>query len=400
MHSIFTENDLEKAIIDKLCNLGYIYLSTSAPWAVQRQLSDFINDSLLFEQLQIINPNIQTDILEKAIAMLKNIDNPSLFERNHIVHKWLTDGIQIDDYNSDVNPLVRFIDFDNIKNNIFQVANQLKFKESRNLRIPDVIIFVNGIPLVVFELKSIEYNEDTFIERAYEQLGRNGEADGYRFDIPTLFNYNAFLVISDGANNKVGTLTSDITRYNEWKSVDGEIGYKKNYAYKLDVLLNGLLKPERLLDVIKNNLFFMNSDKEKPIKILAQYHQYFGVKKAYDSIKRSLKPQGDGKAGIVWHTQGSGKSFSMVMLAHKLITDVEMKNPTIVVLTDRNDLDNQLFGTFSNAAEFLRTRPVQVESREDLLSKIGEIKEGGIVFTTLQKFKPFRNKLLQNLIQR
>lgn len=394
MHSIFTENDLEKAIIDKLCNLGYIYLNASDPWTVQRQLSDFINDSLLLEQLQIINPNIQTDILEKAIAMLKNIDNPSLFKRNHIVHKWLTDGIQIDDYHSDVNPLVRFIDFDNIKNNIFQVANQLKFKESRNLRIPDVIIFVNGIPLVVFELKSIEYNEDTFIERAYEQLGRNGEADGYRFDIPTLFNYNAFLVISDGANNKVGTLTSDITRYNEWKSVDGEIGYKKNYAYKLDVLLNGLLKPERLLDVIKNNLFFMNSDKEKPVKILSQYHQYFGVKKAYDSIKHSLKPQGDGKAGIVWHTQGSGKSFTMVMLAHKLITDLEMKNPTIVVLTDRNDLDNQLFGTFSNAAEFLRTRPVQVESREDLLEKIGSIKEGGIIFTTLQKFD--KNNIVPN----
>lgn len=394
MHSIFTENDLEKAIIDKLCNLGYIYLNASDPWTVQRQLSDFINDSLLLEQLQIINPNIQTDILEKAIAMLKNIDNPSLFERNHIVHKWLTDGIQVEDYHSDVNPLIRFIDFDNKKNNVFQVANQLKFKESRNLRIPDVILFVNGIPLVIFELKSIEFNEDTFIERAYEQLGRNGEADGYRFDIPTLFNYNAFLVISDGANNKVGTLTSDITRYNEWKSIDGEVGYKKNYAYKLDVLLEGLLKPERLLDVIKNNLFFMNSDKEKPVKILSQYHQYFGVKKAYDSIKLSLKPQGDGKAGIVWHTQGSGKSFSMVMLAHKLITDLEMKNPTIVVLTDRNDLDNQLFGTFSNAAEFLRTRPVQVESREDLLEKIGSIKGGGIIFTTLQKFD--KNNIVPN----
>ena len=192
----------------------------------------------------------------------------------------------------------------------------------------------------------------------------------------------------------MGTLTSDITRYNEWKSIDGEVGYKKNYAYKLDVLLEGLLKPERLLDVIKNNLFFMNSDKEKPVKILSQYHQYFGVKKAYDSIKHSLKPQGDGKAGIVWHTQGSGKSFTMVMLAHKLITDLEMKNPTIVVLTDRNDLDNQLFGTFSNAAEFLRTRPVQVESREDLLEKIGSIKEGGIIFTTLQKFD--KNNIIPN----
>ena len=390
----FTESSLEVAIIEQLTELGYDYAIDTDQWSLSRSLDSFINEELLLDRLTAINPGVKTDILEQAIAMFKNIDNPSLFERNHIVHKWLTDGIQVEDYHSDVNPLIRFIDFDNIKNNVFQVANQLKFKESRNLRIPDVILFVNGIPLVIFELKSIEYNEDTFIERAYEQLGRNGEADGYRFDIPTLFNYNAFLVISDGANNKVGTLTSDITRYNEWKSIDGEAGYKKNYAYKLDVLLEGLLKPERLLDVIKNNLFFMNSDKEKPVKILSQYHQYFGVKKAYDSIKHSLKPQGDGKAGIVWHTQGSGKSFTMVMLAHKLITDLEMKNPTIVVLTDRNDLDNQLFGTFSNAAEFLRTRPVQVESREDLLEKIGSIKEGGIIFTTLQKFD--KNNIVPN----
>ncbi len=390
----FTESSLEVAIIEQLTELGYDYAIDTDQWSLSRSLDSFINEELLLDRLTAINPGVKTDILEQAIAMLKNIDNPSLFERNHIVHKWLTDGIQVEDYHSDVNPLIRFIDFHNIKNNVFQVANQLKFKESRNLRIPDVILFVNGIPLVVFELKSIEYNEDTFIERAYEQLGRNGKEDGYRFDIPTLFNYNAFLVISDGANNKVGTLTSDITRYNEWKSIDGEVGYKKNYAYKLDVLLEGLLKPERLLDVIKNNLFFMNSDKEKPVKILSQYHQYFGVKKAYDSIKHSLKPQGDGKAGIVWHTQGSGKSFTMVMLAHKLITDLEMKNPTIVVLTDRNDLDNQLFGTFSNAAEFLRTRPVQVESREDLLEKIGSIKEGGIIFTTLQKFD--KNNIVPN----
>lgn len=390
----FTESSLEVAIIEQLTELGYDYAIDTDQWSLSRSLDSFINEELLLDRLTAINPGVKTDILEQAIAMLKNIDNPSLFERNHIVHKWLTDGIQVEDYHSDVNPLIRFIDFHNIKNNVFQVANQLKFKESRNLRIPDVILFVNGIPLVIFELKSIEYNEDTFIERAYEQLGRNGEADGYRFDIPTLFNYNAFLVISDGANNKVGTLTSDITRYNEWKSIDGEAGYKKNYAYKLDVLLEGLLKPERLLDVIKNNLFFMNSDKEKPVKILSQYHQYFGVKKAYASIKHSLKPQGDGKAGIVWHTQGSGKSFTMVMLAHKLITDLEMKNPTIVVLTDRNDLDNQLFGTFSNAAEFLRTRPVQVESREDLLEKIGSIKEGGIIFTTLQKFD--KNNIVPN----
>ena len=382
----FTESSLEIAVIEQLQELGYDYAIDTDQWRLSRALDSFINEELLLDRLMAINPGVKVSVLEQAISRIKTLDNPSLFERNHIVHRWLTDGMQVEDYESDVNPLVRFLDFTHKDNNVFQVANQLKFKENRNLRIPDVIIFVNGIPLVVFELKSIEYNEDTFIERAYEQLGRNGESDGYRYDIPTLFNYNAFLVISDGANNKVGTLTSDITRYNEWKSVDGEIGYKKNYAYKLDVLLEGLLKPARLLDVIKNNLFFMNKDKEKPIKILSQYHQYFGVKKAYESIKKSLKPEGTGKAGIVWHTQGSGKSFSMVMLAHKLITDIEMRNPTVVILTDRNDLDNQLYTTFSNASEFLRTRPVQVESREDLLEKIGAVKEGGIIFTTLQKF--------------
>ena len=390
----FTETDLEKAIIEQLIDIGYDYAIETDQWFLARPLDSFINEELLLDRLSVINKGVKISVLEQAIRTLKNMDNPSLFERNHIVHKWLTDGLQVEDYESDVNPLVRFIDFDILQNNIFQVANQLKFKENRNLRIPDVILFVNGIPLIIFELKSIEYNEDTFIERAYEQLGRNKEADGYRYDIPTLFNYNAFLVISDGANNKVGTLTSDITRYNEWKSVNGEMGYKKNYAYKLDVLLEGLLTPARLLDVIKNHLFFMNKDKEKPAKILAQYHQYFGVVKAYDSIKKSLKPNGDGKAGIVWHTQGSGKSFSMVMLAHKLITDVHMQNPTVVVLTDRNDLDNQLFTTFSNASEFLRTRPVQVESRDDLLSKIGDVKEGGIIFTTLQKFD--KNKVAPN----
>lgn len=382
----FTESSLEIAIIEHLRELGYNYAVEQDDWFLSRPLNAFINEELLLDRLQVINKEVKISVLEEAINKLKNVDNPSLFERNHIIHNWLVDGMQVEDYDSDVNPLVKFIDFDNVSNNSFQVSNQIKFKENKNLRIPDVVLWVNGLPIIVFELKSIEYSEDTFLERAYEQLGGNGEADGYRYDIPTLFNYNAFLVISDGASNKVGTLTSDFTRYNEWKSIDGESGYKKDYAYKLDVLLEGLLTPARLLDVIKNNIFFMNKNKEKPIKILSQYHQYFGVCKAYDSIKNSMKPAGSGKAGIIWHTQGSGKSFTMVMLAHKLITDVSMNNPTIVVLTDRNDLDNQLFGTFSNASEFLRCTPVQIDSRVDLLEKISAVKEGGIFFTTLQKF--------------
>jgi len=181
----FTESSLEKAIIERLEELGYDYAIDCEEWCLSRPLDSFINEELLLDRLSVINPGVKLPVLEQAISSLKNVDNPSLFERNHIIHKWLTDGIQIEDYESDVNPLVKFIDFKTIENNSFQVANQLKFKENRNLRIPDVIIFVNGIPLVVFELKSIEYNEDTFIERAYEQLGQNGESDGYRFDIPS-----------------------------------------------------------------------------------------------------------------------------------------------------------------------------------------------------------------------
>ena len=391
------ESDVEEYIIDNLVDKGYSYivnLQDDNCWATSRKLDEFINEDTLRAQLVEINKGVKLDLIDDAINTIKHIDNPILFERNRIFHKYLTEGVTVETGNDESNPTIKLVDFEKVEDNLFEVANQIKFNEKGRTRIPDVLIYINGLPLVVFELKSPEYRDDTFLINAWEQLGGKGDNDGYRFDIPTLFNYNAFLVISDGANNKVGTLTSDITRYNEWKSIDGEAGYKKNYAYKLDVLLEGLLKPERLLDIIKNNLFFMNSDKEKPVKILSQYHQYFGVKKAYDSIKHSLKPQGDGKAGIVWHTQGSGKSFTMVMLAHKLITDLEMKNPTIVVLTDRNDLDNQLFGTFSNAAEFLRTRPVQVESREDLLEKIGSIKEGGIIFTTLQKFD--KNNIVPN----
>jgi len=382
----FCESSLEAALIEKLCEGGYEYGAADSGWGAERRLDSFINEELLFERLSIINKGVRPEILDEAVKLIKQIDNPSLFARNHTFHKYLIDGITIEDYHARVNPHIRFVDFENPVNNKFQVYNQLKFKEYNSVRIPDVIIFINGIPLVVIELKSPEVREDTFLEAAYKQLGENTESGGYRYDIPTLFTYNAFLVISDGATSKVGTLTSDSTRYNEWKSRDGEQGFKKNYAYKLDVLVDGLLKPERLLDVVGNYLFFMNRDKEKPVKILAQYHQYFGVNKAYAGVRKSIKPKGDGKAGIVWHTQGSGKSFSMVMLAHKLIADTALGNPTIIVLTDRNDLDTQLFTTFSNSAEFLRTKPVQVESREDLLGKVGAVKEGGIIFSTLQKF--------------
>ena len=385
---MFYESDVERAIIESLAELGYSYVGDDNEWVQERKLSDFINEQVLMTQLVKINKGVSLKILEEAVKTIKNIDHPSLFERNRIFYNYLVDGITIEDFSSDVNPLIKLVDFVNIENNSFEVANQIKFKEftNRSTRIPDVILFINGLPLVVMELKSFESLDGTLLEDAYNQLGGNSESDGYRYDIPTLFNYNAFNVISDGANSKVGVLTSKFDRYNEWKSINGELGYKDNYAFKLDVLVKGLLKQDRLLDVIKNNIFFINSDKNKIVKIMAQYHQYFGVQKSMERIKYALRPVGNGKAGILWHTQGSGKSFSMVMLAHRLITNVELNNPTIIVLTDRNDLDNQLFNTFSSAASYLRCTPIKVTSRKDLLEKLRTIKQGGVIFSTIQKF--------------
>ena len=381
------EMTIEETVIDLLQKEGYELIADDDFWVINRKLSDFINDELLLAQLKKINNNVREELLIETIATIKRIDHPSLFVRNKQFHKMLVDGITIEDNKSDINPLIKLIDYENIDNNKFQVAHQIKFKEYHDTRIPDVLIFVNGLPLVVMELKGFEDTlTDTDLEFAYNQLGANTEGSGYRYDIPTLFNYNAFEVISDGTTAKVGTLTSKIDRFNEWKSKNGEPGYDADCAYKIDVLVEGLFNKYHLIDVIKNGIFFLNKGKQKPIKIMCQYHQYFGVIKSLKSVKRALRPSGDGKAGIVWHTQGSGKSFSMVMLAHRLMTNKELNTPTIVILTDRIDLDDQLYSTFAQSEEFLRCQPIRVESRKDLLDKLSTIKQGGVILTTVGKF--------------
>lgn len=297
-------------------------------------------DAVQAELTALVNADTN---LSASINMLTRLENPSLFERNFQFHKYLIDGVTVESKDYEVNPLVRFIDFNNPQKNTFQVSHQIKFNEGRSNRIPDVIVFINGLPLVVMELKSFdELATDATLEHAYAQLGSNSEHDGYRFDIPTLFNYNAFLVIYDGVSTKVGTLTAKIDRYNEWKSVDGEKGYDDNCVTKLNILIDGLFDKNRIIDVIKNNLFYIQDKNDKPVKIMAQYHQFFGVKKALASISKTVKPVGNGKAGIVWRTQGSGKSFSMVMLAHRLLLEPSLNVPTIVVLTDRIDLDEPI----------------------------------------------------------
>lgn len=378
---------VEETILSLLEEQGYELLSDNDAWVINRKLSDFINEELLLSQLKKINKNASEEVLLEAINVIKRIDHPSLFERNKQFHKMLVDGITIEDLNSDINPLIKLIDYDDYNNNVFQVAHQIKCREYHDTRIPDILVFINGLPLVIMELKGFEDTlTDTDLEFAYKQLGANSEGSGYRYDIPTLFNYNAFEVISDGTTSKVGVLTSKIDRFNEWKSVNGEPGYDANYAFKINTLIEGLFNKEHIIDVIKNGIFFLNKGKQKPVKIMCQYHQYFGVIKSLKSVKNALKPNGDGKAGIVWHTQGSGKSFSMVMLAHRLITAKSLNSPTIVILTDRVDLDDQLYSTFAQSEEFLRTQPIRVESRKDLLKKLGTIKQGGVILTTIGKF--------------
>ena len=381
------ESVIEESIISLLQNKGYELIDENDNWILNRTLDEFINEDLLTKCLIKINKISDMNIIVDAINTIKRLENPSLFERNFAFHKYLIDGITIESKDYQVNPLIKFIDFNNPENNVFQVCHQVKFKEGKNVRIPDVIIFINGLPLIVMELKSFDEDAtNATLEHAYSQLGSNSEHDGYRYDIPTLFNYNAFLVISDGVYTKVGTLTSKIDRYNEWKSVDGEKGYDDSCVTKLNILFDGLFEKNRLIDVIKNNLFFIIDKNEKPVKIMAQYHQYFGVNKALDSIIKTVKPNGNGKAGIIWHTQGSGKSFSMVMLAHRLLLEKSLNVPTIVMLTDRIDLDDQLYKTFYSARNYLKCEPVIATSREDLVKKLSTIKQGGIILTTVGKF--------------
>jgi len=381
------ESLIEESIIELLQKLGYEFIEDDYSWIQDRTLDKFINEDLLYEALVRINNISDEKILSQAINTIKRIDNPSLFERNMKFHQYLVDGITVESKDYKVNPLIKLIDFDNPQNNVFQVCHQVKFNEGRNTRIPDVIVYINGLPLVVMELKSFdEEATEATLEKAYEQLGGNSKNSGYRYDIPTLFNYNAFLVISDGVTTKVGTLTSKIDRYNEWKSVNGEKGYDDTCVNRLDINIEGLFGKERILDVIKNNLFFIQDKNDQPVKIMAQYHQYFGVKKALQGVLSATKPKGTGKAGLIWHTQGSGKSFSMVMLAHRLLQERALNVPTIVVLTDRIDLDDQLYKTFFSARNYLKCEPILATSRADLVKKLGKVEQGGIIFSTIGKF--------------
>ena len=375
------ENTLEQAIIAELQNKGYEYVYGPDISRKDDSGKDDYHEVILRDcfrsSMLNINPGITQEIISEAFKAIKNLGLLRLEDLNATFHKYLIEGVPVPYKKGGENRTftVRLVDFDNPTANDFKVVNQFTIIEYKNKR-PDILIFINGIPMVLFELKNMA-NTDTTEEEAYKQV------KNYQLDIPSLFRYNAFNVISDGINTKVGTITADYTRYMSWKSENGEKP-QENATDFFTIALNGMFPKERLLDIIQHFIVFQDIG-GKTVKILAGYHQYFAVHKAVESTRQALADK-TGRAGVVWHTQGSGKSLSMVFYAGIVVTEPEFDNPTIVVLTDRNDLDNQLYNTFAASSKLLlRQTPKHAESREHLRELL-DVKAGGIIFTTIQKF--------------
>lgn len=369
------ENTLEQAIIKDFQEKGYEYVYGPD---IERDYHEVLLADVFETSMRQINAGITSDIIMEAFKTIKDLGLIRLEEKNALFHKYLVEGVPIPykDNGEDKTYTVKLMDFDNPDKNDFKVTNQYTIIEYKTKR-PDIIIFINGIPVVLFELKNTA-KDSTTIEQAYQQI-RN-----YQLDIPSLFQYNAFNVISDGLDTKAGTITSDFTRYMSWKSENGEKPTEGAVDF-FTVLLNGMFPKDRILDLIRNFIVFQDI-KGKTVKILAGYHQYFAVKKAVSKTLTAIEEK-SGKVGVVWHTQGSGKSLSMVFYSGMLVSNSAFENPTLVVLTDRNDLDNQLFATFSASSKLLlRQTPKHAESRQEL-KELLNVNAGGIIFTTIQKFE-------------
>lgn len=366
---MFNEEQLEDATLNIFEELGYERLNG---YHIDRDYHNIFMENNLFNDLCRINKDFNDSQIQDAIKTINTLSRGNPVEDNKIFTRYLLEGVPVQVKTNDGYQYknVKLIDFDNINANHFQAINQYTIIEFDTKR-PDIIVFINGIPLVVIELKTA-INEDVKLEDAYTQL------TGYRnVYIPSLFKYNQFLVISDGVTAKAGTITSPYSRFSDWKKVEANDEVYENMPTH-ETLFNGMFKKDRLLDIIQNFILF-SDDK----KILAQYHQYFGVKKAI--LSTVTNGTRTGKAGIVWHTQGSGKSFSMVFYSGNMIK--LLNNPTIVVVTDRNDLDNQLYETFVKCDYYLKQKPQKAESRQSLDEMLKDRISGGIFFTTLQKFE-------------
>ena len=367
----YTEEKYENAIIQLFEEMGYTHAYGPA---VDRDYRIPLYMDELTAALYRLNPTLPDDAISDALFKLQNFENGELVQKNAVFMDYLQNGIEVcyTDKGEERSAICYLVDYSNTDNNSFIVANQWTFIENDEKR-PDVLLFINGLPVVLMELKSPS-REETDASEAYTQI-RN-----YMHSIPSMFIYNAICVMSDLSENRAGTITSGEDRYMEWKTKDGS--YENTQFAQFDTFFEGIFTKDRLLDILKNFILFSNEGLTS-YKILAGYHQYFAVRKAVESTKRATVT--DGKGGVFWHTQGSGKSLSMVFYAHLLQS--ALNSPTIVVLTDRNDLDDQLYLQFAKCSDFLRQKPVHAESREHLRSLLEGRKANGIVFTTMQKFE-------------
>ena len=372
MTGYYAESNYENAVLQLFTqNLGYSYVYGPD---IERDYHSPLYEDELLPALQTINPNLPMAALDDAVYKLKNFESGSLLQKNMTFTDYMQNGVPVKyvEYGEERSGLVYLIDYQNPKNNLYTVINQWTVIENSEKR-ADIVVFINGLPLVVVELKSPS-REETDASAAYRQL-RN-----YMHEIPSLFIYNQICVMSDLTTSKAGSITSGEDRYMEWKTKDGN--YENTKYAQFDTFFEGIFEKERFIDILRNFICF-NVEGANTFKILAGYHQYFAVKKAVESTQHAAVT--DGKGGVFWHTQGSGKSLSMVFYAHYL--QQAMESPTIVVITDRNDLDNQLYGQFSRCKDFLRQTPQQASSRQHLQELLAGRKANGIIFTTMQKFE-------------
>lgn len=427
-----TESTIESFAIELLTQLGYEYLYAPAiaPDSENAERDSF-QQVLLVSRLQTavkrINPSIPVEVQNEALKEIQRIASPDLLANNEVFHRLLTEGVPVSKRvdGDDRGDRVWLIDFKNPSNNDFIVANQFTILENGNNKRPDVLLFVNGIPLVVIELKNAT-DENTTIHSAFQQI------ETYKAIIPSLFTFNSFVIVSDGFEAKAGSISSGFSRFMSWKSADGK-AEASHLVSQLETLINGMLNKETLIDLVRHFIVFEKSSREDAetgimsittVKKLAAYHQYYAVNRAVESTLRAtgfnfekdlpnnmameapesyglpgVKSQafGDRKGGVVWHTQGSGKSLSMVFYTGKIV--LALDNPTILVITDRNDLDDQLHETFAASRQLLRQEPVQADDRNKL-KELLKVASGGVIFTTIQKFQPEEGNVYELLSDR
>ena len=382
MAAVISEDHIEQIVIQEFIELGYHYVNgadiSPEGTAQEREYDEVVLKHRLRHAIAKLNASIPSEAQEEALKKVLRTESPNLFQNNYTFHKYLTEGVDVEYRKGDriVGDKVWLMDFAHPSNNEFLVVNQFTIIENNINKRPDIILFVNGLPLVVIELKNA-VDENATLHSAFNQL------QTYKQTISSLFVYNALLIVSDGWEALYGSLTAPKPFFVPWKSIDGKLVAHADIP-QMEVMVKGMLNKQVLPDLIRHYIVF-HRNKEQLSKIVPRYHQYFAVNKAVETTKRATAEQGDQRAGVIWHTQGSGKSLSMVFYAGKLV--LSLNNPTLIVLTDRNDLDEQLFDTFSLSQDLLRQTPVQAENRDDLKRKLS-VSSGGIVFTTIQKFLP------------